>query len=154
MCPIPSQYYKINFKMMWPTLPAVTEHSGIAFGKADDQVYAFGIVAATNGYHLVFRGDGDMQIYKHTAGSGSGTQLGDLQNTLPAPSAGTWMEFEIEVNATQVIARRLDTPGAPSVLTVANVENRPALPYFHLSTGSVTNAAAAPHFKDIAITAL
>lgn len=147
---IPWQYYKIRWEMKWEVLPNVAEHSGIAFGKDDDTTYAFGVANPKGGYHCVFRGDGDHQLYRHTAGVSSGTQIGSIANTLPAPVADVWMQFEVEVNATHTIFRRLDSD-PDAVISVADTTYRPATSYFHLSTGSVTVAGSSPRFRNVEI---
>lgn len=148
MCPHPVQDYTIKFDMMWPILPAVAEHAGIAFGKVSDDEYQFGSANKTGGYHLLMRGDGDFQLYTHTAGVGGGTQLGNVANTLPAPVAGTWMSFEVNVTATNVIIRRTDS--TPDVeINVANVAYRGQ--YFHLVAGNVADATKTARFRNVEV---
>lgn len=146
LCPTPASGYTIHFSMMWDGLPGATQHSGIAFGKVDDSKYAFNSANATGGYHMLLRGNGDMQLYTHTAGVTSGTQLGTVATTTPV--AGAWMDFEVQVTPTQVILKRTDVE--PDVtLTVTNSTYRGG--YLHVSTGSVDNLANKPHWRAISI---
>lgn len=147
LCPTPASGYTIHFSMMWDGLPGATQHSGIAFGKVDDSKYAFNSANATGGYHMLLRGNGDMQLYTHTAGVTSGTQLGTTATA--APTAGAWMTFELQVTPTQLILTRTDVE--PDVtLTVTNSTYRGG--YLHVSTGSVDNLANKPHWRGISIT--
>ncbi|MEV6791237.1 glycerophosphodiester phosphodiesterase family protein [Streptomyces sp. NPDC051320] len=139
--------HTIGFTMKWDTLPAATLHSDVAFCKASDDSFQFsGPNNASGGYHMVLRGNGDMQLYKHAAGVVSGTQLGSVATE--APVASTDMTFEIEVSPTQVILRRTDV--GPYTLTVANTDFRGQ--YWHLSNGSVTSLATQPKWKGDGIT--
>lgn len=146
LCPLPSTDYTIKFDMMWPVLPPVADHAGIAFGKVSDDEYQFGSPNKTGGYHLLLRGDGDFQLYTHTAGVGSGTQIGNVANTLPAPVAGVWMSFEITVTPTDVIIRRTDSD-PDVVITVANTLYRGG--YFHLVAGNTTTVGAMARFRNV-----
>lgn len=144
--PTPADGYTIRYEMMFEGVPPSTQHAGIAFGKPDDSKYQFNTANSSGGYHIVFRGNGDMQLYTHTAGITSGTQLGTVATA--APTAGQWMTFEIDVTATQVIVRRTDVD--PDVtLTVDNIAYRGG--YVHLSTGSVDSLANKPHWRNVQI---
>ncbi|WP_326806660.1 glycerophosphodiester phosphodiesterase [Streptomyces sp. NBC_01775] len=147
LCPTLASGYTIRWSMMWDGLPGSTQHSGIAFCKPDDSKYAFNSANATGGYHMLLRGNGDMQLYSHTAGVTSGTQLGTIATT--APTAGNWMTFELQITPTQLILTRTDVE--PDVtLTVTNSTYRGG--YLHVSTGSVDNLANRPHWRAISIT--
>lgn len=149
MCPVPASGYTIKFDMMWPVLPAVAEHAGIAFGKASDDEYQFGSANPTGGYHLLVRGDGDLQLYTHAPLTGSGTQIGAANVAVPDPAnpvAGTWMSFNVVVTATDVTVNRTDVA---KTFTVATTEYRGG--YFHLVAGNTANAAATAHFRNVEV---
>ncbi|GAA2108254.1 glycerophosphodiester phosphodiesterase [Streptomyces synnematoformans] len=138
--------YVIGFSMKWDVLPASNQHSGAAFGKLSDDKYQFSMENASGGYHALVRGNGDIQIYTHTAGVTSGTQLGTLATA--APVAGVYMTFEIEVTASQVIFRRTDV--GPYELAVSNVAYRGR--YWHFTVGSVNTLASKPTWSNISVT--
>lgn len=140
--------YKITFDMMFPTLPSSTLHGGVAFGRLTDEKYSFGAANSAGGYHMLIRASGDMQLYTHTAGVTSGTQLATTSTT--APTAGGWMSFEIEVNTTQVILRRTDSTGWTQ--TTANTAYRGA--YFLLHNGSLTDSNTIPRFRNLQVVTL
>lgn len=141
--------YKITWDMMFPVVPASSLHAGIYFGKAADDMYTFSSTANTSGgYHMLLRGAGDMQFYKHAAGVASGTQLDTVLTATPV--AGGWMSFEAEVNATQVVLRRID--GTAVVRTVANTDFRGG--YFGLHNGSLTDTTTAPRWRNVKVVAL
>lgn len=137
--------YVIAFSMKWDTVPAASQHSGVAFGKASDDKYQFSVANASGGYHALVRGSGDIQLYTHTAGVTTGTQLGTLATV--APAAGVYMTFEIEVTATQVILRRTDV--GPYTLTVNNVTHRGR--YWHVTVGSVNSLTNKPMWSGISV---
>lgn len=139
--------YIIAFSMKWDSLPSPTLHSDVAFGKASDDEYQFSASNDSGGYHAVLRANGDIQIYRHDAGVTSGTQLGSTSTE--TPQAGVYMDFEIEVTATQVILRRTDV--GPYTLTVDNTEHRGR--YWHVSSGSVNNLANKPYWSNISVAA-
>lgn len=153
MCPIApgANGYSINFDMMFPVLPAVNLHGGLYFGKASDDRYQFsGSSNASSGYHAIFRpNEGQFQLYKHTAGVAAGTQLGTV--TTAVAVAGTWMSFQIIVNATSVELKRTDGVGWTTG-PIANTEFRGL--YFGLHNGSLTDAATIPQFRNLSWTAL
>lgn len=138
-----SNGYKIQFKMRYPLLPATGVHGGIFFGKASDDQYTFSSTNnKTGGYHVLLRGNGDFQIYTHTAGVASGTQLANINaGTI---LANTVYSFEVEINATQVIARALDTPTVRT-LTVSDTTYRGR--YWGIHNGSITDATTIPRFR-------
>lgn len=148
LCPLPANDYTIKFDMMWATLPGISEHAGIVFGKVSDDEYQFGGANKTGGYHVLVRGDGDFQLYTHAPLSGSGTQIGSAANTLPAPVAGVWMSFEVSVTLTDVVIRRIDSD-PDVVVTVANTQYRGG--YFHLVAGNTANAAATARFRNVEV---
>lgn len=147
MCPILPTTYSIKFDMMWAVLPGTSEHAGIAFCKQSDDVYTFGSANKTGGYHILCRGDGDLQLYTHTALTGAGTQIGAANNGTPDPAnpvAGTWMTFQVDVTPTDVTVKRLDVAKS---FTVADTQYRGG--YFHIIAGNTANAAATAHFRNI-----
>lgn len=148
MCPLPSTGYTIKFEMKWDSLPGATDHAGIVFGKVSDDEYQFGSPNKTGGYHLLVRGDGDFQLYTHTAGVATGTNLANIGNTLPAPVAGVWMTFEVNVTATHVICTRTDsTPDV--VINQADTTYRGG--YFHLVGGNTSDNTKTAHFRNVEV---
>lgn len=147
MCPILPTTYSIKFDMMWEVLPGTSEHAGIAFGKVSDDVYTFGSANKTGGYHILCRGDGDLQLYTHAPLTGAGTQIGAANNSVPDPAnpvAGTWMSFQVDVTPTDITVKRLDVAKS---FTVADTQYRGG--YFHIIAGNTANAAATAHFRNI-----
>lgn len=142
--------YRISFDMKYKVLPASTIHGGYYFGKASDDVYRFSTVNETGGYHLVFRGSGDMQLYRHTAGVTSGTQIGSTVATA-APVADAAMSFQIDVTATTVEVRRTDGTGWTTG-PIGDTTYRGG--YHGLSNGSINDLATRPYWRNLAITQL
>jgi glycerophosphoryl diester phosphodiesterase len=141
--PAPANYV-IEFEMMWPEIPASAIHSGIAFAKVDDRSYGFTLENPTGGYHVVIRGSGNMQLFRHTAEVAAGTMLAEAMTAAPQP--GEYMTFEVTVSPTQVQLTRTDVD--PDV-TVSSNDTTYRGPYFHLSTGSVTSSAQTPHWRNV-----
>lgn len=139
--------YKISYAMKWGTLPATTsQHADIVFGKtSDDRFKYFATDNDSAGYTAFHRATGEIALYTHTPGSSSSTQLGTLATE--APVAGTYMTFELEVTATQVIFRRTDKSPTIYTLTVNDTQHRGR--YWHLGNGSVTDQIAT--WKDFSI---
>lgn len=142
--------YRIAFDMKYKTLPASTVHGGYYFGKASDDVYRFGTANTSGGYHLVMRASGDMQLYRHTAGSTAGTQIGSTIATT-APAADTAMSFQIDVTPTTVQVRRTDGAGWTTG-AIADTTYRGG--YHGLSNGSITDLATRPYWRNLVITQL
>ncbi|MFE5093227.1 glycerophosphodiester phosphodiesterase [Streptomyces sp. NPDC056638] len=147
--PTPPATYTIRFDMMYEGVPAATEHAGIAFGKASDDIYRFSQVNATGGYHIAIRGNGDMQMYTHAAGVTSGTQIAATSAAVTAPTVGGWMSFTVDVTPTTVTLTRTDL-GTPVVISATNSTFRGG--YVHLSTGSITSTSTKPHWRNVSIT--
>ncbi len=146
--PITAGTYSISFDARFNTLPSDTNlHIGLAFGKTDDKVYQFNTANATGGYHVVFRANGQMQLYTHTAGVTTGTQLSAV--TTNAAVANTWCSFKIDVTPTQITVTRTDaSAGGTNTFTVTNNTYRGG--YIHLSKHSVTSANTV-EFKNVVI---
>lgn len=137
--------YTIAFTMTWDTVPGTaTLHSGIAFGKPDDTAYIFSGANASGGYHVVFRANGDLQLFRHTAGVTTGTQLGSTVPTA-APVAGVPMTFEVTVTPTALSVSRTDV--GPYTVNSSDTTYRGR--YWHLSPGSVTDPATTPYFSNV-----
>ncbi len=138
LCPITATTYSITFDMMFDTLPSdLNQHAGIAFGKSDDQKYQFSTANATAGYHVVFRANGQLQLYTHAAGVTTGTQLATV--TTNTPSAGQWMTVKVDVTPTQVVVTRTDaSAGATNTFTVTDNQYRGG--YLHLSKHNITSS--------------
>lgn len=138
--------YKISYAMTWDDVPGANIHSGIAFAKPDDRPYIFSAANTTGGYHVVFRSNGDLQLYRHDAGVTTGVQL-DTQAT-ELPVNGAKMTFEVDVTPTDVTVTRTDV--GPYSATSADTTYRGQ--YWHLSAGSVSVDAEKPYFEDVDLT--
>lgn len=150
--PASATAHTISFSMVWATAPASTLHADVALCRTKDDPYQFsntndsyGALSSPGGYHVLVRGNGDIQIYKHVKGSTSGTQLATMSTT--APVNGTYMTFQIQVTSTQIIFHRTD--GAGWTLTVTDSTYRGK--YWHLCNGSITSLTNKPTFKAIAV---
>jgi len=144
--------HTINFQMKWDTAPASALHADVALCRSKDDPWqfannnnAYGALASPGGYHCLIRGNGDIQIYSHVAGSTTGTQLGTLATV--APVNGTFMTFQIIVSSTQIIFKRTD--GAGWTLTVTNNLYRGR--YWHLGNGSITSLTNKPTWKLLSV---
>ncbi|MDX5526096.1 glycerophosphodiester phosphodiesterase [Streptomyces sp. DE06-01C] len=142
--------YRIEFDMKYKVLPASTVHGGYYFGKASDDPYRFTTANATGGYHVVMRASGDMQLYRHTAGVTSGTQIGSTVATA-TPVADTAMSFQVDVTPTTVELRRTDGAGWTTG-PIADTTYRGG--YHGLSNGSITDLATRPFWRNLVITQL
>ncbi|MGW9245746.1 glycerophosphodiester phosphodiesterase [Streptomyces badius] len=142
--------YRIAFDMKYKVLPASSTHGGYYFGKASDDPYRFTTANASGGYHVVMRASGDMQLYRHTAGVTSGTQIGSTVTTA-APVADTAMSFQIDVTPTTVELRRTDGAGWTTG-PIADTTYRGG--YHGLSNGSITDLATRPYWRNLIITQL
>jgi len=120
--------FTIDFDMQFTVLPTtLTLSAGLAFSKPDDTKYQFQALNDSGGYHFIQRADGNMQLYRHTVGSTSGTSIaGPILCDLPV--AGQWMHFQVEVTLTQVILKRTD--GTPKTLTASDTTYRGT--YMHI----------------------
>ncbi|MER6602594.1 glycerophosphodiester phosphodiesterase [Streptomyces parvus] len=142
--------YRIAFDMKYKVLPGATVHGGYYFGKVSDDPYRFTTANATGGYHVVMRASGDMQLYRHTAGVTSGTQIGSTVATT-TPVADTAMSFQIDVTPTTVELRRTDGSGWTTG-PIADTTYRGG--YHGLSNGSITDLATRPFWRNLVITQL
>lgn len=148
-CPITATTYSISFDMMYETIPSDTtaHHAGIVFGKVDDQKYQFNTANPTPGYHFVFRPNGSMQLYTHSAGVTSGTSLNSVTNAVAV--AGEWASFKIDVTPTQITVTRTDASvGGTKTFTVTNNAHRGG--YIHLSKHAAT-AANTVHYRNVTV---
>ncbi len=146
--PAASTSYTIAFSFTWAAIPGTNLHSGIAFEKSDDRAYIFSAANATGGYHIVFRNNGTMQIFRHDAGVTTGVQLASVATVTPI--AGAKMDFEVAVTPTTITCTRLDGVGAPFVASTSDTTYRNNK-FWHLSPGSVTVANTTPLFEDIEV---
>jgi glycerophosphoryl diester phosphodiesterase len=142
--------YRIAFDIKYKVLPASTAHGGFYFGKAADEAYRFSTANASGGYHVVMRASGDMQLYRHTAGSTAGTQIGSTIATT-APVADTAMSFQIDVTPTTVELRRTDGAGWTTG-PIADMTYRGG--YIGLSNGSITDLTTRPYWRNLLVTQL
>ncbi|MEU1088989.1 glycerophosphodiester phosphodiesterase family protein [Streptomyces sp. NPDC005892] len=142
--------YRISWDMKYKALPTVlTEHAGIYFGKASDDVYRFGTANATGGYHVVIRANGQMQLNRHTAATTTGTTLGTAQSTT-TPIADTAMSFQLDVTPTTIELRRTDV--AWTTGPIADTTYRGG--YFGLSNGSISDVNTRPYWRNLTVTQL
>lgn len=146
--PAASTSYTIAFSFTWAAIPGTNLHSGIAFEKADDRAYVFSAANPTGGYHIVFRNNGTMQIFRHDAGVTTGVQLASVATVTPI--AGERMDFEVTVTPTTITCTRLNGVGAPFVASTNDTTYRNNK-FWHLSPGSVTVANTTPLFEGILV---
>lgn len=147
--PMPAEY-RIEFSMKWETLPSPTTlHSGIAFGREDDRYFLFSQPNPIGGYHVVFRANGELQLYRHDPSPTDWISTQLASTTTPAPSAGEEVIFQVDVTASSITLRRTDL-GEPSDVTTNDTTYRGA--YIHLQTGSVTNADQTPYWRYLSVT--
>ncbi|WP_166345151.1 glycerophosphodiester phosphodiesterase [Phytoactinopolyspora limicola] len=108
ICPTPAADYAVEAELRFPDLvPFASSHVGLAFARDDDVAYRFNTQMPTGGYHVLLRGNGDFQLYRHDPGVAAGTQLASIST--PAPVSGEWIPIRIEVGPSQIVARRMDT---------------------------------------------
>ncbi len=146
LCPLVNAAgtYTITWAMRWAVLPTdLTTHGDFIFGQADDVKYTHQSTANTSGYHVVFRANGQLQLFTHTNGVSTGTQIGSTIATT-TPVAGTWMTFSLTVTPTNVSVQRVDDASAP--ISVANTFARGG--YVHLCSASSDKAVS---FRDIVV---
>ena len=136
LCPITASTYRISFEARAKLIsPTSTFHFGIAFGKSDDSPYLAASTAnRSSGYHLIQRMNGQLQLYKHTAGIGPGTQLGTTQSGA-ALVADQWNTYTVDVTPTDITFDR--QPDAAAPVTVVNNEFRGG--YMHVSRNYAIN---------------
>lgn len=148
MSPTAASGYTISFEMKWDTLPAASLHSDFVFADTADTRYQFGAADNTSGgYHFVFRGNGDMQLYRHDPNVASGVSLGSLATVQPV--AGQWMTFTIEVGPEFITVTRTDIE--PDIQFVAD-DTTYRGGYLQLSQGSVNSLACVPHWRNLSVT--
>ncbi len=138
-CPVPTAAanYTIEFDAAWTTLPATdSDNLSLVFGHVDDRYYeheaGFG-----DGYHAILRATGSLELFRHKDGVPVGTALAAAVPT-PAPSAGQWMHFKLDVTPSSLSFGRTDVPGA--VTTSTDTSNRGG--YLHIGRSSVDGAVA------------
>ncbi|UNZ20634.1 glycerophosphodiester phosphodiesterase family protein [Streptomyces sp. 891-h] len=137
--------HTIAFSMKWDTLPTPTLHSDVAFCKASDDKFEYFATDNSAGYTLFLRANGDVELRTHTSGSSSSTLVDSM--TTETPVAGAYMDFSIQVTATQVIITRSDV--GPYTLTVNDTSRRGQ--YWHLSVGSVNSLTNKPTWSNITV---
>jgi len=136
--------YTITLAMRWAALPGdLTTHGDFIFGHADDVRYTHQSTSNTGGYHVVMRANGQLQLFRHDPGSGTGTQLGLTQAT-SAAVAGAWITLSIVVTPTSITLQRTDEVTTP--ITTTNTQYRGG--YLHLAAGSSATAVA---FRDVVV---
>lgn len=154
-CPIApgADGYRIQIEMKYDQINSgdLAVHGGLYFGKVSDDPYEFNTVNPSNGYHLILRHNGVLRLYRHVTTQTGGIQLGAADIATDAPVAGQSMTIQIDVTPTTIEARRLGN-AAWTTGPVADATNRGG--YFGLSNGSISDTAARPHWRNLAITQL
>lgn len=107
--------YRVDFDVKWVTLPGDrTGHVDLVFGESDDRAYQHQL-GLSDGYHVVLRPDGRVQLYAHLAGKTAGQLLATAtDSTVPA---GEWRHYRLEVTAVGLSLAR--TGGATAVNTTS-----------------------------------
>lgn len=137
--------YTISFTMTWDNVPGTNLHSGIAFAKPDDTAYIFSGLNDSGGYHVVFRNNGTLQLYRHDAQVFSGTQLVSVGTETPLD--GVAMTFEVDVTASDITVRRTDVGPYEGTTNDTTYRGR----YMHLSPGSVSVDADKPFWSALSL---
>ena len=120
MSPVPAKRDTLGFELRWPeSLPADTDHAGLAFGMADDRAYRVRIASDVSGYHIVVRANGIVELFARTAGNDTGVSLGSVRTDPPEP--GSWVRVQVQINADTVGVYRLDGDGWGFDAAVAGV---------------------------------
>lgn len=142
--------YRIAFDMKYKVVPAANTHGGYYFGRPNDTAYRFSTANEVGGYHVVMRGSGAMELYRHTGGTATGTRISAVIGTA-APVADTAMHFEILVTPSTVELRRTDGSGWTTG-PIADTEHRGG--YHGLSNGSTDSLPARPWWRSLTTAAL
>lgn len=145
--------YRIQIEMKYDQINSgdLAVHGGLYLGKASDDAYEFNTVNPSAGYHLILRHNGVLRLYRHVTTQAGGIQLGAGDILTDAPVAGQSMTIQIDVTPTTIEARRLGN-AAWTTGPIADATNRGG--YFGLSNGSISDTAARPHWRNLAITQL
>jgi len=148
MCPITSGTYTLQADLKWPTLPTNTLHSCIAFCKETDAPWGFGSTTNTPGYHVILRANGELGLYTHTPGSGSGTLLGNTSTG--TQTADTWYRIKIAVTPTQITVTKHNASTDAQIGTAISVtDSTHRGGYFHLGKGTADQPV---RFKNVKVT--
>ncbi|MFE0692942.1 glycerophosphodiester phosphodiesterase [Streptomyces sp. NPDC058869] len=154
-CPIVSGAggYRIQMDMKYDQINTgdLNVHGGIYLGKVSDDPYQFGTINPSDGYHLILRHNGVLRLYRHVTTQTGGISLGATDISTDAPVAGQSMTIQVDVTPTTIEARRLGN-AAWTTGPIADTTNRGG--YFGLTNGSISDVAARPFWRNLAITQL
>jgi glycerophosphoryl diester phosphodiesterase len=135
-----------------------TRWAGIFWGNIDPEVgFSDDNTQAVGGYHLLFRRNGELVLFRKDTGSTS-AQLVTTDTFANAPTvsgpaivAGAKGEvtLELEVNATNVVGRLLWGGTTMRTITIADTTYRPTAGYFQLDVN-----AQIVEFRDIEVRSL
>ncbi|MGQ4733306.1 glycerophosphodiester phosphodiesterase [Streptomyces sp. Ju416(a)] len=145
--------YRIQIEMKYDQINTadLAVHGGLYLGKVSDDPYEFNTINPGAGYHLILRHNGVLRLYRHVTTQTGGIQLGAGDVLTDAPVAGQSMTIQIDVTPTTIEARRLGNP-IWTTGPIADTTNRGG--YFGLSNGSISDVAARPFWRNLAITQL
>ncbi|MFJ6487133.1 glycerophosphodiester phosphodiesterase [Streptomyces californicus] len=145
--------YRITVEMKYDQINTgdLNVHGGLYFAKGSDDPYEFNTINPSAGYHLILRHNGILRLYRHVTTQTGGIQLGAADIPTDAPVAGQSMTIQIDVTPTTIEARRLGN-AAWTTGPIADTTNRGG--YFGLSNGSISDTAARPFWRNLAITQL
>ncbi|WP_432077856.1 glycerophosphodiester phosphodiesterase [Streptomyces sp. YPW6] len=154
-CPIVSGAggYRIQIDMKYDQINSgdLNVHGGLYLGKTSDDPYQFGTINPSDGYHLILRHNGVLRLYRHVTTQTGGISLGATDISTDAPVAGQPMTIQVDVTPTTIEARRLGN-AAWTTGPIADTTNRGG--YFGLTNGSISDVAARPFWRNLAITQL
>ncbi|MEU3432403.1 glycerophosphodiester phosphodiesterase [Streptomyces sp. NPDC006863] len=154
-CPIApgSGGYRIQIDMKYDQINSgdLNVHGGLYLGKTSDDAYQFGTINPSDGYHLILRHNGVLRLYRHVTTQTGGISLGATDISTDAPVAGQPMTIQVDVTPTTIEARRLGN-AAWTTGPIADTTNRGG--YFGLTNGSISDVAARPFWRNLAITQL
>lgn len=110
MAPIDRSTYEIQLELRWPAgLPEDEQHAGLCFGQSNDSPYRVIVQSEVDGYHLVIRRNGSLELFHRDAGESSGTLLGKIETE--AVASGQWVTVWVNSTATGIGFARIDSGG-------------------------------------------
>lgn len=119
-----------------------TRWGSVFLGAPDDRAYANQAVAGENGYHVLFRANGNLDLFKVV--NGVATSIGSKTTGVTALTLGsTVATYTIAVTPTTINVSRTDVAYSIGAITDSTVRGA----YFHLGRN-----AASVRFRNVSIT--
>ena len=148
VCPIANadSSYTIDLDIGYGTLPASGGSVIVLFCLPDDKNRSLVNAAAfPNGYLVLLRATGVMNVYRLTEGTTSATQLGSAATTA-ALTAGDYAHLTISVTPTQFTVTRTDSAGTVGPVTDSTYRGG------YIALGKKDTTDGTVRFKNLAIT--